>query len=1185
MSQSSLSTYSFLPYLRQGLANNIAEADAPGRTGTRGTIQVKLKINPEKVDAAVDDPNAADTDIEKNIEIYGPGDIVGIDPNAIIKHEPRNRITNFETNYLPYIEFYDEDFPWRYTPATPDTSKHRLRPWLTLIVLKEDEFDDGGRQQGQPLPFIQLKGDPASLFPLPDQIWAWSHVHVNGALFDEGADKTTSDQTAAVLGKFQQTLAQNRDLAYSRIICPRQLEANTAYYAFLVPTFESGRLAGLGFPPEKTPGVMLTGWEAYSGGDPKEAPDQYPYYFRWQFRTATVGDFEYLVRLLQPQPADARIGNRDMDVQTPGSNLPGVTDPLLLGGALMAPFATQQNDAGTAFTKEKWLDYEDWDEPFPSPLQQGLAQFVNLAAEYEEKTAEEAHTAATDANVQDQIDALQEPGADDPDPIVTPPLYGRWHALQNRLLKDPNGREEDGRMQPNWLNELNLDPRYRVPAGYGTKIIQDNQEKYMDAAWGQVGKVIEANRKIRQAQVSKEIAAIWYSRHLLPLLTAFPEKALQWSVPVQRRVLLNSGVVLRDAPAPASPLQIVTPLQQRVTAYHAVSQSNVHTSLVSAPMRRVVRPRGKTMRTLSFNQADIRPDNLLSRVAEGTVLPTPPKTAPAGAVTTEQLATAASPHNVPAWILNWLDKYPWLRFLPLALAALLILLLLLAGPSAILWTTGLVIVGALVYLYQLLNKWYTQSRAVASSIGNEFPQPADVARLPNSPDFRITRPGDTFQPRPGTADSAEAIRFKNALFDLFKVLDAGVKTAVEPVKRPLHIDALSSEMVQAINPDKVIPKRILGTLLLPPRLATLPEESFKEVMAYPEFDIPMYKPLSDKSGDMFVPNLNLLTQNSITLLQTNQKFIESYMVGLNHEFARELLWREYPTDQRGSYFRQFWDVSSFFRKIEAATEEEREQKLKALREELRDIPEISRWKKRSLLGDHDHREKDGAKEEEVVLAIRGELLKKYPTAVVYAHKAEWDIENNQPDPSKPRKMVLLSAAEEDNPPESKVKTPLYEAKVDPDIYFFGFDLTVDEARGLPNPNDPNGVPDPGWFFVIKERPGEPRFGFDIPKEGAVEDLKIWNDLSWADIAVRNDYINMSGGKNATVQLAAAPANSPDPPDPNEPPSEAHLHWLQQLEDRHIHWNTSNQSNAAELAYIMYQVPVMIAVHAEEMLPK
>ena len=35
------------------------------------------------------------------------------------------------------------------------------------------------------------------------------------------------------------------------------------------------------------------------------------------------------------------------------------------------------------------------------------------------------------------------------------------------------------------------------------------------------------------------------------------------------------------------------------------------------------------------------------------------------------------------------------------------------------------------------------------------------------------------------------------------------------------------------------------------------------------------------------------------------------MVGLNHEFARKLLWREYPTDQRGSYFRQFWDPGTY----------------------------------------------------------------------------------------------------------------------------------------------------------------------------------------------------------------------------------------------------------------------------------
>ena len=49
--------------------------------------------------------------------MLGPGDVVGINPRAIVKTEPRNWVTDFESNYLPYIEFYEEDFPWRFTPA------------------------------------------------------------------------------------------------------------------------------------------------------------------------------------------------------------------------------------------------------------------------------------------------------------------------------------------------------------------------------------------------------------------------------------------------------------------------------------------------------------------------------------------------------------------------------------------------------------------------------------------------------------------------------------------------------------------------------------------------------------------------------------------------------------------------------------------------------------------------------------------------------------------------------------------------------------------------------------------------------------------------------------------------------------------------------------------------------------
>ena len=79
-------------------------------------------------------------------------------------------------------------------------------------------------------------------------------------------------------------------------------------------------------------------------------------------------------------------------------------------------------------------------------------------------------------------------------------------------------------------------------------------------------------------------------------------------------------------------------------------------------------------------------------------------------------------------------------------------------------------------------------------------------------------------------------------------------------------------------------------------------------MAHPDFEDAMYAHLRDISKELLIPNLDLIPPNTISLLETNPKFIESYLVGLNHEMARELLWREYPTDMRGSYFRQFWEV-------------------------------------------------------------------------------------------------------------------------------------------------------------------------------------------------------------------------------------------------------------------------------------
>jgi hypothetical protein len=200
----------------------------------------------------------------------------------------------------------------------------------------------------------------------------------------------------------------------------------------------------------------------------------------------------------------------------------------------------------------------------------------------------------------------------------------------------------------------------------------------------------------------------------------------------------------------------------------------------------------------------------------------------------------------------------------------------------------------------------------------------------------------------------------------------------------------------------------------------------------------------------------------------------------------------------------------------------------------------------------------------VVLSIRGELLKRYPTAVIYAHKAAWQTgSDGRIDKSLIRVPVALTAAEEAKPPRNKVKTPLYEAKVEPDITFFGFDLTAVEARGNPDTDDA------GWFFIIKERPGEPQFGLDIARNGAP--INSWSDLAWDDVTLENGLLRLQAGMNE-YQLTTAPPSSEGPEE-----------LAQHLEDKQLRWDRN--TNAADVAYVLYQLPVLVAVHAAEMLPR
>ncbi len=464
--------YQFLSWSRRGIARSIIEKDtlgtAEGNAIERAQIPLSVTIN------------GSDTH-NQQFDLISPTDVTGVQSSMIVRTEPLNGIPDFEPNLIPYVEFYDEDFPWRYTPASPAGAvETHLRPWLALIVLKENEFLDTDRRK--PLPSIKIGS--ADYLPPADQLHLWAHMHSN-LPHEENSFET-------FLESLEADVKMDPDGVYSRLLCPRKLEAKALYHAFLIPSYETGRLAGLGMP---TAGVKAQ--KHAFGGDL-----EFPVYYRWYFRTGKNFDFEYLVKLLEPRVMDEHVGVRPMDCSRPAFVQADVNaevvapnpEIMLLEGAMKAP-----NAQSTVFPPPNE----------PQPFFTQIAKLINL-------------------------NRLQEENPDE-DPFVTVPYYGMNHAMRrNNALP---GKKEIPEFLPAssaWYNDLNRDPRTRVPAGFGTRVLQQNQEKFMDIAWKQLSEVLEANKRMQLAQFTTAVISRMFAKSVA---VKAPEELLAFAKPLATRVL------------------------------------------------------------------------------------------------------------------------------------------------------------------------------------------------------------------------------------------------------------------------------------------------------------------------------------------------------------------------------------------------------------------------------------------------------------------------------------------------------------------------------------------------------------------------------------------------------------------------------------------------------------------------
>jgi hypothetical protein len=228
---------------------------------------------------------------------------------------------------------------------------------------------------------------------------------------------------------------------------------------------------------------------------------------------------------------------------------------------------------------------------------------------------------------------------------------------------------------------------------------------------------------------------------------------------------------------------------------------------------------------------------------------------------------------------------------------------------------------------------------------------------------------------------------------------------------PTDLGALADGLTVAFDPAS---PQAGAVVRLRERISGLPEPFLQPPRFCPEIDLPLWRWLRDAAPVWLLPGSQAIEPDDVTALATNPRFVDAFMVGVNHQALAELRWRNIRVAARCTPLKRFWDVAEDETGVPIDT-----------------IRPVRDWPAASPLGARSHQPLSmGATD--LVLVFRSPLFERYPGTVLYLLEAQ------------------LAAGEPDfgaDPDLTRPKAfPIFQGRLGGDVTFFGFDVSPEDGR-------------------------------------------------------------------------------------------------------------------------------------------